>query len=60
MQHEDRLPLSHAVIDLVRVDDHAAHCKGRPPRVARELSDADECTDGCVRRRLHDYARASK
>jgi hypothetical protein len=60
MQQADRLPLSHAVIDLVRVDGHAAHREGRPPRVAHELRDADECADGCVRWRLHDCARASK
>jgi hypothetical protein len=62
MEHDDRLALRHVTIDPVRVDGHAPDREGRPPRVARELRDADEGARGrvrCWRRRLHDCARGS-
>ena len=37
VQHDDCLPLCHAVIDLVGVDRHVAYREGRPPRVAHKL-----------------------
>ncbi len=57
VQHDDRFPLSHTIIDLVRIDGHAAHRERRAPRVGRELRDGDEGAGACVHRRLHDCAK---
>ena len=58
VEHDDRLSLRHATVDLVRVDGHAPHGERRGPCVARELRDADEGTcRRVVRRHLHDCAR---
>ena len=57
MEHDDRLALRHAMVDLVRIDGHASHSEGRTPRIAHELRDADEGARRRVRRRLHDCAK---
>ena len=60
VEHDDRLALRHATIDLVRVDGHASHSEGRPPRVAHELRDADEGARRRDRGRLHDCAKGGR
>ena len=39
LENDDRLPFRNALVDLVRVDGHAAHSKGRPPCITRKLRD---------------------
>ena len=57
VEHDNRLALRHATVNLVRVDGHASHSEGRPPRVTHKLRDADEGARRRDRGRLHDCVK---
>jgi hypothetical protein len=51
MESDDRLPFRNALVDLVRVDGHAAHSEGRAPvrhaQTARHRSGSPQAHPGC-------------
>jgi hypothetical protein len=42
VEHNDRLSLRHAMVDLISVDGHTSHGERQPPRIAHERRDANQ------------------
>jgi len=50
VEHDNRLPLRHATVDLVCIDGQVSDSERQPPRITRELCDADEGARRITRR----------